>query len=155
MSRNPSPAGKGAKRSIYLSQQVADTLALSETDSFSGRVGHLISIADALVAEHCPELSAGEWCAIANALNGHWPSYEQGPKSVFGSAWHSLYDSAPEADAQYGVDCKSLAHKLQALPLSAQHAVFEVTAKRFWARVGDEPQDNEAALRAVGAKISG
>lgn len=94
-----------------------------------------------------------EWLALASALNGHYPAYEQGPRAVFGSAWHSLYDSASEADAQFGVDCKSLAHRLQAMPLAAQAGVFEVV-KRFWSRAVGEPQDNEAALRAVGAKIS-
>lgn len=153
MSRNPSPAGKGAKRSIYLSQQVADTLALSDTDSFSPRVAHLITLADALVMPEVPALALSEWMALASALNGHYPAYEQGPRAVFGSAWHSVYDSAPEADAQFGVDCKSLAHRMQAMPLAAQAGAFEVV-KRFWSRVVDDPQDNEAALRAVGAKIA-
>lgn len=155
MSREASRNGKGSKKSIYLSKKINDSIALGGEDTLSGRVSHLISVADALVSEHCPALTASEWCAIANALNGHWPSYEQGPKSVFGSAWHSLYDSAPEADAMYDVDCKALAHKLQAMPLAAQHAVFEVAAKRFWSRpaVVEAAGNYAAAFRALGAKV--
>lgn len=142
------------KRSTYYPPIVAAIIAASEGDAFSPRVAHLITLADALVMPEVPALALHEWLALASALNGHYPAYEQGPRSVFGSAWHSLYDSATECDAQFGVDCKALAHRLQAMPLASQAGVFEVI-KRFWARVVDDPQDNAAALRAVGAKISG
>lgn len=142
------------KRSTYYPPSVATIIAASEGDAFSPRVAHLIVLADALVMPEVPAIPLSEWLALAYALNGHYPAYEQGPRAVFGSAWHSVYDSAPNADSQFGVDCKALAHRLQALPLAAQAGVFEVI-KRFWSRVGGEPQDNEAALRAVGAKISG
>lgn len=141
------------KRSTYYPPSVAAIISASEGDAFSPRVAHLITLADALVMPEVPALALSEWLALASALNGHYPAYEQGPRAVFGSAWHSLYDSAPEADAQYCVDCKALAHRLQAMPLASQAGVFEVI-KRFWSRVGTEPQDNEAALRAVGAKIA-
>lgn len=142
------------KRSTYFPAVIETIISATEADNFSQRASHLIALADALVMPEVPALSLPEWLALASALNGHYPAYEQGPRAVFGSAWHSVYDSAPEADAQFGVDCKALAHKLQALPLAAQAGVFEVI-KRFWSRIATEPQDNETVLRAVGAKISG
>lgn len=141
------------KRSTYYPPSVAAIISASEGDAFSPRVAHLITLADALVMPEVPALALSEWMALASALNGHYPAYEQGPRAVFGSAWHSVYDSDPDADSQFGVDCKSLAHRLQAMPLAAQAGAFEVV-KRFWSRVSDDPQDNDAALRAVGAKIS-
>lgn len=141
------------KRSTYYPPAVAAIIAASEGDAFSPRVAHLITLADALVMPEVPALPLAEWIALASALNGHYPAYEQGPRAVFGSAWHSVYDSAPESDSQFGVDCKSLAHRLQAMSLAAQAGTFEVI-KRFWSRVVDDPQENEAALRAVGAKIA-
>lgn len=142
------------KRSTYFPAVIETIISATEADNFSQRASHLIALADALVMPEVPSLALVEWLALASALNGHYPAYEQGPRSVFGSAWHSVYDSAPDADSQFGVDCKALAHRLQSLPLAAQAGVFEVI-KRFLPRVGDDPQDNEAALRAVGAKISG
>lgn len=140
------------KRSTYFPDVIEAIISATEADNFSQRASHLIALADALVMPEVPALALAEWLALASALNGHSPAYDKGPRAVFGSAWHSVYDSAPEADAMYGADCRALAHRLQAMPLAAQAAVFEVI-KRFWVRVGDDPKGNEAALRAVGAKI--
>lgn len=89
-------------------------------------------------------------------MNGHWPSYEQGPKAVFGSAWHSVHDSWLEADQRWGTDCKALAHKLMAMPLAQQAAVFEICAKRFWSRpdVLNASGNYAEAFKSLGAKLA-
>lgn len=146
-----------AKRtSIYLPDKIVAVIACGEPESASGRISHMIAVADFLVAESCPALKVGEWLAIANAANGHWPSYEQGPRGVFSSLWHSVYDSAPEANALYGIDCMALAQKLLAMPTAAQHAVFEVAAKRFWSRpdVLNAPGGYAEAFKSLGAKLA-
>jgi hypothetical protein len=146
----------GTRLSYYLPASVASILAIGEADSASGRISHMIALAEALINEAVPALSVGEWTAVADALNGHWPSYEQGPKAVFGSAWHSVHDSWLEADQRWGTDCKALAHKLMAMPLAQQAAVFEVCAKRFRSRpdVLNASGSYADAFRALGAKLA-
>ena len=153
MSKKSQP---GKRLSYYLPAPVASILAIGEVDSASGRISHMITLAEMLVNEAVPTLSVGEWTAIADALNGHWPSYEQGPKAVFGSAWHSVHGSAPELDAKYEISCRALAHKLMAMPLAQQAAVFEICAKRFWTRteVLNDSGNHADVFRALGAKIA-
>ena len=146
----------GKRLSYYMPASVASILAIGETDSASGRISHMITLAESLINEAVPTLSVGEWTAISDALNGHWPSYEQGPKAVFGSAWHSVHDSWLEADQRWGTDCKALAHKLMAMPLAQQAAVFEICAKNFWSRpdVLNTSDGYAEGLKKLGAKIA-
>ncbi|MBK9496550.1 MAG: hypothetical protein IPO08_19000 [Xanthomonadales bacterium] len=146
----------GKRLSYYLPAPVASILAIGEVDSASGRISHMITLAEMLINEAVPALSVGEWTAIADTLNGHWPSYEQGPRAVFGGAWHSVHDSAPELDAKYEISCRELAHKLMAMPLAEQAAVFEICAKRFWSRpdVLNASGSYTDVFRALGAKIA-
>lgn len=146
----------GKRFSYYMPASVASILAIGETDSASGRISHMITLAESLINEAVPTLSVGEWTAISDALNGHWQSYEQGPKAVFGSAWHSVHDSAPELDAKYEISCRELAHKLMAMPLAEQAAVFEICAKRFWSRpdVLNASGSYAEAFKSLGAKLA-
>ena len=151
MSKQP-----GKRISYYLPATVATILAIGEVDSASGRISHMITLAESLINEAVPTLSVGEWTAIADALIGHLPSYEQGPAMVFGSAWHSVHDSAPELDTKYDISCRALAHKLMAMPIAQQAAVFEICAKRLWSRpdVLNAPGGYADAFRALGATLA-
>lgn len=152
MSKQSQP---GKRLSYYMPSSVASILAIGEVDSASGRISHMITLAEMLINEAIPPLSVGEWTAVADALNGHWPSYEQGPAMVFGGAWLSVHDSAPELDPKYDISCRALAHKLMAMPLAQQAAVFEICAKRFWSRpdVLNASGSYADAFRALGAKL--
>ena len=124
----------GKRISYYLPASVAEILSIGDDDSSSGRISHMVVLAHMLINESVPTIVLGEWRAIADAIKGHLPSYEQGPKSVFGGAWHIVHDSWDKLDEKWGVDCKAVAHKLMAMPISQQAAVFEICAKRFLAR---------------------
>lgn len=143
------------KKSLYIPDDIdANIIAASESESYSARVAYMCGVAHKVALEAAPALSVGEWCSIADALNGHYPSYEQGVNAVLGSAWHSVFDSAPECDEKWGVDCASLARRLLDLPLAAQAGVYEI-ARAFWRR-GDEGSEGATyadVFTALGAKV--
>lgn len=144
------------KKSIYVPDDVDEAIiAASDAESYSGRVAYLATIAVTTAIEAAPALKVGEWCAIADALNGHLPMYEQGAGNVLRSAWHSVFDSGSECDEKWGVDCAELARRLSALPLAAQAGVFEI-GRAFWRR-GDEVSNHPnytEAFKALGAKVA-
>lgn len=143
------------KKSLYIPDTIDQIVSSGEADSYSGRVSYLVTLARDLAFAEVPALTVGEWCAIADANNGTLHTYEHGPATVFRGAWHSVYDSAPECDEKWGVNCEALAKRLAALPLAAQAAVFEI-ARSFWARgdVVSAAGSYRDAFIALGAKIA-
>jgi hypothetical protein len=145
-----------AKKSLYIPDDIdRDIIAAGEGESYSGRVAYLLTIASKAMQAELPGLHVGEWCAIADALNGHWPSYEQGVPAVLGSAWHSVFDSAPELDAKWKVDCAVLARRLLDMPLTAQAGVYEI-ARAFWRRgaeVAEDAANYAVVFERLGAPI--
>lgn len=144
------------KKSLYIPDDI-DTavIAASDAESYSGRVSYLCGIAVQVAVDAAPALSVGQWCAIADALNGYLPSYEQGPAQVLRGCWFNVYDSAPELDAKWRVDCAALARQLGDLPLAAQAGVYEI-ARAFWRR-GDVVSGTGSysdAFLALGGKVA-
>jgi hypothetical protein len=145
------------KHTVYIPDSIEAIIAVPEgsAESYSGRVAYLISLADNLAREQMPELSVPEWGAIVEANMSTIHQYSAGIESVLSGLWHNLFDFSPEGDEKWGVDCAALARRMQAMPIGAQAAVFEI-AKQFWAR---QDEVNKAgsyaeALRMLGAQIT-
>ncbi|MEW5833368.1 MAG: hypothetical protein AB1763_11090, partial [Campylobacterota bacterium] len=109
---------------------------------------------DTLAREQMPELTASEWGAIVDANMSTLHQYSLGIPSVLGGLWHNLFDFAPEGDEKWGVDCVALARRMQAMPIGAQAAAFEVI-KQFWHRADEVNAAGcySEAFRALGARV--
>jgi hypothetical protein len=137
------------KFSIYAGPPLVAALAATRDDqpdgNRSGRINAICARYGAVVADELRrlDLTRDEWCAVMDALNGHW------------SDEHSLPHIAAEvADAvglgeKWEIDQAALTRRLHALPLSAKAAIIEAAA-RFWARA-DTPTDQ--ALIAAGVTV--
>lgn len=147
-----------AKRSIHVPDSIESIIAIGEgsAESYSGRVAYLISLADTLAREQMPELTAREWGVVVDANMSTLHQYGMGIDSVLSGLWHNLFDFAPDGDDKWGVDCVSLARRMQAMPLGGQAAVFEVI-KQFWARSDDVNNAGSYAdaFRLIGARVKG
>lgn len=145
-----------AKRSVYFSQPTEDLINISadSPESYSGRVAFLIEAGVKAAIESAPELTVGEWCAIAEAMNGHWPSYEIGTEQVVRGTWHSVYDCAPDCDEKWGISCEALAKHLSGLPFAAQVGAYEI-GRAFWKRpeVLNTSNGYTEAFQRLGAKV--
>ena len=145
-----------AKHSIHVPEAIETIIAVPDgaAESYSGRVSYLISLADTLAREQMPELTAGEWGAILDANMSTLHQYSAGIQYVLSGLWHNLFDFAPEGDEKWGVDCAALARRMQAMPIGAQAAVFEIV-KQFWARLDEvnEAGGYTEALRMLGARL--
>lgn len=121
------------KRELYFSNEFNQLMnvEIGNDEAFSQRVGFLASAAIAVSKQYCPHLAIGEWCAIAEALNGYFVDYQFEVASIFRHAWGNVSEGAQELDRKWSVDCSSLANRLDDLPLVEQFAVFEI-AKKFW-----------------------
>lgn len=145
------------KQTTYYSDDVATILNVEPggVESFSARVGFLISAAAGIAAASSPELSVNEWCAIADANSGSLFAYEQGPEAVVRGVIHNTFDYAYTGDEQWKISCQDLARKLSALTFAQQLAVFEI-ARGFWTR--KEVQEGAEGYREIferlGAKVA-
>lgn len=146
-----------AKRSVYFNQPTEDLIGVlaDSPENYSARVAFLVEASSLAAAEAMPTLTVGQWCAVANALTGHYPSYEMGAQQVLRSAWHRVYDSVMESNAQWGIDCEALAKHLSALPLAAQLAVYEI-GRAFWRKpeVLNTSSGYTEAFQRLGAKVA-
>lgn len=144
------------KQTTYYSDDIATIINVKKKDveSFSGRVGFLVSAAAGIAAASSPELSVNEWCAIADANNGSLFAYEQGPEAVVRGVIHNVFDYAYAGDQQWGISCQDLARKLSALTFPEQLAVFEI-ARGFWTRKEVQKGANEyrEIFERLGAKV--
>lgn len=143
------------KKSLYIPDGVdRDVIAAAPAESYSGRVAYLCALGHRLALDSAPALTLGEWCAVADALNGYWLDYEAGVEAVASGVRHELFDAAPELDERWQVDCTALSRRLAEMPLGAQAAVLEI-GRAYWRRpeVRDGDQDHEAVFRALGAPI--
>lgn len=144
------------KKSIYIPDEIADIIAAGESESYSGRIAYIISIAHMGMLDAAPELELNEWLAVASAMNGYYLNYEAGSDTVLRWAWLNLLDAAPELNETWCVSCGDLARRIQAMPRMAQAGILEVV-RAFWAR-GPEAfkngADNYQVLNMVGAKIT-
>ncbi len=145
-----------ARHTIHVPDSIESIIAIKEgsAESYSGRVGYLISLADILMREQMPELTASEWCALVDANTSTSHQYSMGVQPVLSGLWHNLFDFAPEGDQKWGVDCVALARRMQAMPIASQAAVFEIV-KRFWTRddIVNSAGSYDEAFRALGARV--
>lgn len=144
------------KRATYYSDAVIKAIDHQEsTESFSGRVGFLALSAVLSASEYCPALTSNEWCALADANNGTAHSYDVGPEAVVSGMLHNLFDSSPECDEKWRVNCTDLAKKISGMPFTSRFAAFEVV-RRFWVHgdVVSSSQNYAEAFRKLGASVS-
>lgn len=118
------------KLSIYAGEPIQQAL-----DGHDNRSGRLNTVAERyldVVRRDCPALTEQEWCAVCDALNGHW--WEGGDGGVgVRMAWASVSD-ADRLDglgAKWGVDAQALAARMQCMSAGEQVALAEVV-ERFW-----------------------
>lgn len=121
------------KRELFCSNEIEKIINvdLDGDEAFAERITFLASAAVAVAKQSCPSLLIGEWCTVAEALNGHYVGYEATVESILDSVWASVCDSAPECDDKWSVSCEALANRLVKMQFSEQLAVFEV-ARKFW-----------------------
>ena len=143
------------KKSLYIPSEIDALISAGEAESYSKRCAFLISMAVEMLLANTPELRLGEWCAIADAMNGTHFMYEMGPKGLVHSAWHGVYDSAPECNEKWGVDCEELSKRLRGMTLAEQFAVFEI-GRSFWRRrdITNGKKTYQELFQALGARIS-
>lgn len=143
------------KRTTYFSESIerAIDVAPESSESFSGRVGFLIGSAEKIGADECPALPAAVWGALADANNGTFYSYDQGPDFVVSGMTHNLFDYGP--DNQFGIDAEEWARKIRKLSFAEQFAVFEVV-RRFWTarETVNASADYADAFRKIGANVA-
>lgn len=137
-----------AKRATYFSDAVETMISPSESESFSGRVGFLISAANKLATDSCPALTSSEWACIADANNGH--DYSQGAEAVVSGMALNLFDC--ELDEKWGVDCTDLAKRIRSMTFAEQFAVFEIV-RSFWLNGPSRSKTYRDAFEALGAQV--
>lgn len=142
------------KKATYYSDAAMAAIAPDDrsAESFSGRVGFLVTVAGAIANEECPPLTRNEWLALADANNGTVLDYSIGFEHPISGITLNLYDSAPELDEKWGVDCTGLARRIRSMPLHEQFAVFEVV-RRFWRTSSDGVADWDEFLQRAGANV--
>lgn len=133
---------------IYAGEPIQQLL-----DGHENRSGRLNTVAERyldIVRQDCPALTEAEWCAVCDALNGHWMEGGDGGVGVR-MAWASVAD-ADRLDglgAKWGVDAHALAARMQRMSAGEQVALAEVV-ERFWQHC--ELSATEALAKA-GARI--
>lgn len=158
----PRPSPGWMRCSIYFNADTAKLLrngageageADARLGNLSGRVSHLMRLADAMAREAMPVLSTNEWGAIFDAQLSLAHAYDMAPASVIRGLWINLQDGAPEFDEKWSLDAVALARRLHAMPLAAQAAVFEV-AQAFWATFDGKSVRLPAAIVTLGGRIT-
>lgn len=145
------------KHSIYLSDQVFERLDMAPdgVEGLSARLSHLILVAIEGMRDNVPTMALAEWQCLLDVSNGHYRSHNDTLAAQLAAWVFSIADSGPECDAKWGVDCRALARKINALPLIQKCAAYEV-CRRFWVRsdINALHEDYADMLTAHGAKIS-
>lgn len=136
------------KLSIYAGPPIQALLAGFE-DNRSGRLNTVAERYTAIMAAHTPALTELEWCAVCDALNGHYMDAGDGLLGVR-YAWASVADCEGLGE-KWGIDQAALVERLRALDVAGSVALAEVV-QRFW-RHSDLPRREAFAL--AGARISG
>lgn len=141
----------GSKRTTYFADEIDEIVDVGPDgmESYSGRVGFLIAAAAKMAEEACPMLPVNVWCALADANNGTWHTYESGPAWVISGLTANLYDSD---SSQFDVDNRAWALRIRDFPFAQQFAIFEVV-RRFWTTKGSESSDYTEQFRRLGAKV--
>lgn len=142
------------KKTIYFSEAALVAVAPDERgiEGMSGRVGFLLTVAEAIGRDACPAMSQSEWLALADANNGATVDYSGGFEHPISGVTLNLADAAPELDGKWGVDCVEIAQKIRAMPLAQQFAVFEVV-RRFWRTPSEGVTGWGEFLQRVGANL--
>lgn len=166
------------KRTIYLNPTTADLLDVANEPNLSARVANLASamayacdaaqiprdepdaLASAMVryraiiAAAVPEMTAGEWELLCDALNGSILTAENA--EIDPALWlpQSVIDSEPDGlGEKWGVDVPELAARIERMPYVARCAIAE-TVDRFWRQAGGSIGPIEQQLHAAGARVA-
>ncbi len=135
------------KISIYAGPPIQSVMVGYE-DNRSGRLNTVAERYQAIVAAHTPTMSEAEWCAVCDALNGHYVEAGDGLTGIR-YAWACVEDCDGLGD-KWGIDQAALVARLRAMPLADLVAMAEVV-QRFWQRT-DLPA--REALERAGARIA-
>lgn len=119
------------KKSLYIPDAIDRIIDVRPGESYSGRVGYLIALADQIMVDAVPELTNGEWVAVFQAVRQSDPVYERGPEAILRDVWNGIPDAVDHSAGRTTIDEASLMKRLKALPLASQAAAFEV-ARNFW-----------------------
>ena len=142
------------KRSIYFADEIESVININPDqtpESFSGRVGFLIQSAALTASEQCPALPVNVWCALADANNGTWHTYEHGAPAVVSGMSLNLLD----ADCQFDIDPQEWGLKIRKMSFAEQFAIFEVV-RRFWLdkEIFESCKDYAEVFRKLGGKVA-
>ena len=129
--------GKGDKMSkkttIYIPDKIEKLINAFGEGSLSGALATITERYDKITREAIPGMSEAEWSCVCDCLNGCGVWLSAGGPDPAAMIWAEVSDSEPDGmEEKWGVDCKELSAKLQALSLVGRIAVWDVAA-RFWA----------------------
>lgn len=120
------------KKSLYIPDDIdRDIIAAGVGESYSGRVSFLLTAAREMASAAVPDdIRCAELGALADALTGHVPQYDQGLHQVLRGAWFRLYQAPPALAQKWEVDTRDLASRLESTSLPVQIGLYE-TARRM------------------------
>lgn len=102
-----------------------------------------------ILKQEMPALSEGEWCFLADVLNGTWLVTEVGsPADPALYLWAEASDAGADTAAKWGIDQANLVRKLREMSYAQSCGVVDVLT-RFWA--DDHEGDYREALAKAGA----
>lgn len=142
------------KRStIHIPAHVVELIDIDkDTDeSLSGRITIIVERYAAMIADHLPELTRGEWCACMDVMNGMFTGMGDAIATKF--LWASIDDACRMeglAD-KWSIDGPALVKKLRDLDTAGAIAVAEV-GRRFWARASSSDVDTALDLALEGVR---
>lgn len=136
---------------LHLSDPAMAVIGDAPDPSMSGRVNSILIRYGAITSRDCPPLTGGEWCFLADILNGTWLQAEAGGNDPARYLWAEAADAESAYAEKWGIDQAALVDRLRALPYAGACAIVEVVT-RFWA-AEDQHGDLAAQLSAAGARI--
>lgn len=139
------------KSSIYIPDHVNRIIGAYGRATYSGTITTLVERYTRITADACPELTEAEWSAICDALNGAALLMGSGGMDLAAMVWAEVAD-AHGLGEKYGVDCRELAAKLQALPLAGRYSVWDVAA-RFWRIAPGSDSSTRDLIVAAGGRF--
>lgn len=135
------------KFAIYAGEPMAAVLAGHE-DARSQRINQVCADYRAILADHMPAMTRGEWCAIMDATNGlAIPTEDAANTRRY--LWAKVAD-APELAEKWGIDSAALVQRLRSMTTVELVAACEAS-RAFW----QHPDRNtDEALQLAGVRIS-
>lgn len=131
-------------------EQIAEDPAGLEPVSF--RMSFLIDAAATIAKRHKPWLGLGEWMTLIDTNRDYQIIAEASARTIISKAWDNVRHANEEIQKKWGVDCKALSRKMQALSFDQQFATYELI-RHFITRKDKKATGLEHALQKAGANV--